>query len=136
MQSVQRSLSLLFQRTLFLIFPLFQKYLNSQVRTKKVVNSAVLQDQAQGYILSYFFRLFRVLSLSRMLVKFSLTCTFHHAWGKCFNSWCSHSWKMHWIYAFSYLCPIPTQNSRQNFWKSCFSKTKGVEKTMFCFINI
>ena len=38
-QSVQRSLCLLFQRTLFLIFPRFQKCLNPQVRINKLVNS-------------------------------------------------------------------------------------------------
>ena len=31
--------TLLFQRTLFLMFPHFQKYLNPQVRTNKLVNS-------------------------------------------------------------------------------------------------
>ena len=40
----------------------------------------VLQDWSQGYILSYFLKLLRVLSLSRMLDEFSLTCKFHHVW--------------------------------------------------------
>ena len=40
-QSIQRSLNLLFQRTLFLMFPLFQKYLNPQFRTNKLVNTVV-----------------------------------------------------------------------------------------------
>ena len=40
-QTVQRSLNLLFQSTLFLMFPLFQKYLNPQVRANKLVNSFV-----------------------------------------------------------------------------------------------
>ena len=81
-QSVERSLNLLFQCILFLMFPQFQKYLNPQVRNNKLVSSVfttlVLQDQPQGYILSYFFKLVRVLALSRMLVEFSLTCIFQH----------------------------------------------------------
>ena len=40
-QSVQRSLNLLFHCTLFLMFSSFQKYLNPQVRTNKLVNSVV-----------------------------------------------------------------------------------------------
>ena len=40
-QGVQRSLNLLFQRTLFLMFPLFQKNLNSKFRTNKLVKSVV-----------------------------------------------------------------------------------------------
>ena len=40
-QSVQRSFNLLFQRTFVLMFPLFKKYLNTQVRTNKFVNSVV-----------------------------------------------------------------------------------------------
>ena len=39
MQSVQRSLNLLFQHTLFLMLPFFQKYRNPQVTTKKLANS-------------------------------------------------------------------------------------------------
>ena len=92
-QSVQRSLNLLFQHTLFLVFPLFQKYINPQVRTNKLANrfvyhlcSSILASGIQPY----FFKLLRVLSLSRMLVQFSLTCIFHHVWEKIFNLWCSH----------------------------------------------
>ena len=73
--SVHRCLIRLFQRTLFLMFPLFQKYINSQVRTNKMVN-----------ILSYFFKLLRPLSLSRMLVEFSLACIFNHLREKILNS--------------------------------------------------
>ena len=85
MQSVKRSLNLLFQHTLFLMFSLFQKYFNPQVRTNKLVNSVVyhlcLSILASG-IHPYFFKLLRVLSLSRMPVQFSLTCIFHHVWEK------------------------------------------------------
>ena len=92
-QSVQRSLNLLFQHTLFLVFPLFQKYINPQDRTNKLANRFVYHlcssILASG-IKPYFFKLLRVLSLSRMLVQFSLTCIFHHVWEKIFNLWCSH----------------------------------------------
>ena len=133
MQSVKRSLNLLFQHTLFLMFPLFQKYLNTQVRTKKLVNSVVYHlcpsILASG-IHPYFFKLLRVLSLSRMLVQFSLTCIFHHVWEKIFNLWCSHQ-KMNLIYAFLLMPQFSTQNSRYNFLKICFPqgpRTKGWRK--------
>ena len=81
----QKILNLLFQHTFFLMFPHFQKYLNPQVRTNKLVNSVVyhlcLSILASG-IHPYFFKLLRVLSLSRMPVQFSLTCIFHHVWEK------------------------------------------------------
>ena len=50
-QSVQRSLNLLFQHAHFLMFPLFQKYVHCQVRTNKLVvlfTTFVLQYQPQG----------------------------------------------------------------------------------------
>ena len=40
-QSVQRSFNLLFQHIFVLMFPLFKKHLNTQVRTNKFVNSVV-----------------------------------------------------------------------------------------------
>ena len=72
--------------------------------------------------LSYFFKLLRALSLSRILVEICLTCIFHHVEKK--NLWCSHSEKMHWF---------PTQNSRQkSFWKSFpFNSRKGWRKLWF-----
>ena len=92
-QSVQRSLNLLFQRTLFLIFPPFQKYLNPQVRINKLVNSVVYHPcpsiLAWG-INPYFFKLCSVLSLTRMLVEFSLTFILYHVWENFFNLWSSH----------------------------------------------
>ena len=72
-QNKQSFLSSLFQCTLFLMFPLFQKCLNPHVRTNKTVNSVVCPPfssrVAQGYFFSYFFKLYRALSLSRMLVE-------------------------------------------------------------------
>ena len=91
-------LNFLFQCTLFLIFPHFPKYLNSQVRTRKFVKSVFyhpcpLRLASEGYIFLYFFKLLRVLSL-RMLIEFSLTCIFQHVWEKFFNLWCSHPSKI------------------------------------------
>ena len=74
--SVQRSLNLLFQSTLFQMLPLFQKYLKLQIRTNKMVNSVVFHScpsRLASGINPYFFKLLRVLFISRMFVKFSLT---------------------------------------------------------------
>ena len=64
----------------------FRRYLNFfQIRINKMVNSIntlTLQDQSQGYILSYFFEVLRVLPLSRMLVKFSLRLVYSTMCGK------------------------------------------------------
>ena len=66
-------------------FPHIQKYLNSQVRTIKLVNSVFCHPcpsrLASGIHPSYFFKLLRFY-LTRMLVKFSLTCIFQHVWEK------------------------------------------------------
>ena len=74
MQSVQRSLSLLFQGTLFLRFLLFQKYLSPQVRNNKMENSVVYHPcpsrLASRIHLFVFFKLLKVLSLSRILIEF------------------------------------------------------------------
>ena len=64
----------------------FRRYLNFfQIRINKMVNSIntlALQDQSQGYILSYFFKVLRVLPLSRMLVEFSLRLVYSTMCGK------------------------------------------------------
>ena len=79
-QSVQRGLNLLFQRTLFLMFPHFQKYLNPLVRTKEVVNSVLYHPcpsrlaSGIGPLNSFGFY------LSRMLSELPLTCIFQHVW--------------------------------------------------------
>ena len=93
-QSVHRILNLLFQRTLFLMFLLKNIKIHRLEQTSwqtVFFTTLVLQDQPQGYILSYFFKLLR--DLSRILVEFSLTCIFQHVWEECFNLWCSHSQK-------------------------------------------
>ena len=92
----------------------------------------VLQDYPEGYFLSYFLRLLRALSLSRMLAEFSVTCIFHNVFEKFFNLWCSHSYKMNLL-----MPPFPTQKSWQKFLKICFSQQqKEVEKTIIGFIKI
>ena len=73
-QSVQRKLDLLFQRILFRMFPLFEKYLKPQVKNNELVNSAAYHSCPSRLASGkhpYFFKLLRVLSLSRMLVEFS-----------------------------------------------------------------
>ena len=102
-QSVQRSLNLLFQRTLFLMFPHFQKYLKLQVRTKKLGNSFFLPPLLFKISLrdtSLYISLNSLgFYLSRMLVKFSdlyiPTCV-----GKNFKFMVLAFLKNHWIYAF------------------------------------
>ena len=91
----------------------------------------VLEDYPQVYILSYFFNFLKILSLSRMLVEFSLTCIFHHVWENFFNlKKCIESTHF-------YSCPShPLKTPGRIFWKSVSSKTKGLEETMTCFIKI
>ena len=64
----------------------FRRYLNFfQIRINKMVNSIntlALQDQSQGYILSYFFKVLSVLPLSRMLVEFSVRLVYSTMCGK------------------------------------------------------
>ena len=45
----------------------------------------VLKDLPQGYIISYLFKLLRILSLSRILVEISLTFIFHLVWENLFQ---------------------------------------------------
>ena len=119
----------------------FSKYLNPQVRTNKLANSVVYHlcpsKLASGIHLC-FFKLLRVLSLSRMLVEFSLTCIFHHVWEKFSSLWYSH-YKMHWIYAFLLMPQTPTHISRYNFLKICFPqepRTKGWMKLWFALLKL
>ena len=94
----------------------FRRYLNFfQIRINKMVNSVntlVLQDLSQGYILSYFFKVLRVLPLSRMLVEFCLRLVYSTMCGKLSRK-CTESTNF-------YSCcppspphpqPPPTQNS-------------------------
>ena len=115
-QSVQRSLNLLFHCTLFLMFPHFQKSLNSLVRTINLVN-IVFYHPCPSRLASeihsiklYFFKLLRVLSLQNAWLIFSdlyiPTCV-----GKIFQFMVFTFLENHWIYAFLLMPQSPTQNS-------------------------
>ena len=56
----------------FSFAPPFQGYVKPQVRINKMmsITTFVLHDQPQGYMFSYFYKLLRALSLSRILNKF------------------------------------------------------------------
>ena len=115
---------------LFLIFPHFPKYLNPQVRTRKLVKSffyhpCPLKLASEGYIFLYFFKLLRVFSL-RMLIEFSLTCIFQHVWEKFFNLWCSHPSKIIESMLFYSCLSPPLKTPGRIFWKSVSPKTEGV----------
>ena len=60
---------------------------------------------------------FLVLSLSRMFIKFSLSCIFHHMWTFFQFRECIES--VHFTHA-----SVAHSNSRQNFLKICFPKDK------------
>ena len=122
------------------MFPLFQKYLNPTFRTNKLVNSVVYNlcpsILASG-IHPYFFKFLRVLSLSRMLPQFSLTCIFHHLWEKIsiygvrIRKWIK---SMHF-----YSCPSSPLNTPGTiFLKICFPqgpRTKGWRKLWFALLK-
>ena len=51
--------------------------------------------------------------------------------GKVFNLWCSHSWKIHWIYAFL-LMPVPHSKLQAGFLENLFpARWKGWRKPLF-----
>ena len=50
-----------------------------------LITTLILQSYPKGYILSYFYKLPRALSLSRMLVAFSLKLLYPTLCGKCFE---------------------------------------------------
>ena len=108
--------------------PFFQKYLKPQLKTKKLVNSVVyhpcLSRLAWGIYPFIFFKLLRVLSLSKILVEFSLTCTFHHVWENFFSLWC---WKCIETLHFYSCTSHPLKTPDRIFWKCVSPKTKGVD---------
>ena len=71
----------------FLMFPLFQKYLNPQVRANKMVNSVVYHPcpSKLGSRIHTFIFLNSFRALSKILVEFPLTFIFHHVWEKYLN---------------------------------------------------
>ena len=122
------------------MFPLFQKYLKTQVRTNKLVNSVVYHlcpSILTSGIHPYFFKLLRVLSLSRMLVQFSVTCIFQHVWE-------NFQFMMFTLENELNLCifthaPVPHSKLLVQFFENLFpprAKNKRVEETMICFIKI
>ena len=134
----ERSLNLLFQRTLFLMLSIFQKYFNTYVRNNKLVNSFVYHpcpSRLASMITSFHISLnSRVLSLSRMLVEFPLICIFHISHFSIHGAQITRKFieSVH-----IYWCPIsPLKSSFRISWKSVSHNTKGVEETMNCFIKI
>ena len=123
-----------FNTPFFLIFPHFQKYLNPQVTTKKLVNSVSYHScpsrlASQGYIFLYFFKILRVLSLQNACRIFSdlyiPTCV-----GKTFQFLVSTLLENHWIYAFLLMPQSPLKTPGIIFWKSVSPMT-GVEEAIF-----
>ena len=119
------------------MFSLFQKCLNLQVRTNKLVSSVFYHpchSRLASGIHHYFFKLLGVLSFSRMLVQFSNLCI-PPCVGKIFSGVyirkCIES--MHFYSLFS--SPFKTPDTI--FGKSVFPRTKnkGVEKTNICIIK-
>ena len=130
----------MFQRTFFLMFHLFQNYINLQVRTKKLVNSVDYHSCPLRLALGihyYFFKLLRVLSLSRMIDEFSLTYICYHVWENFFNLWC-HIRK--YIQSMDiYSRPVPHSKLQVQLFENLCSpraKNKMMEENMICFIKI
>ena len=122
------------------MFPLFQKYLNPQVRTSKLVKSVVYHlcpsILASG-IHPYFFKLLRVLSCSRVLVQFSLTCIFHHVWKK--NQFTVFTLENELNLCIFIHVPLSHSKRQVQFFENPFlprAKNKGVEEAVICFIKI
>ena len=130
----------------FLMSPLFQKYLNPQVRTNKLVNSIVYHPcpsrlYSHGYILSSFFKILRVLSLSRMLVYSTIYGKIFSIYGVHIPRKCIES--MHF-----YSCPSPHSKlqvevfeklfpPRQNGWRELwFASSKLVVYLYFVWFTI
>ena len=122
------------------MFPPFQKYLNPQVRNRKLVNSVVycLFPSRLGSMIHpfIFFRPLRVLSLTRMLVKFSLTYILHHLWEKNFQFMVITFLENALNLCIFTHAPVPNSKFQVEVLEICFPKTNGVQETMICFIKI
>ena len=121
---MQTSLNLLFQHTLFLVFPHFQKYLKPQARTNKLVIKVFYHPchskLASGIHLSYFFKLLRVLSLKN-------TCWSANMCGKHFSIYGVHIPRKCIESVHFYSCPSPPlKTPGRIFWKSVSLKTEEV----------
>ena len=119
-----------FNTPFFLIFPHFQKYLNPQVTTKKLVNSVSYHSfpsrlASQGYIFLYFFKILRVLSLQNTCWIFSdlyiPTCA-----GKVFLFVVFTFLENHWIYAFLLMPPVPHPKLLVEFFEDLFLPGYGL----------
>ena len=120
------------------MFLLFQKYLNPQVRTNKLVNSVVhhlCSSRLASEIHTYLFKLLRVLSLSEMLVEFCLTCIFHHVWEKFMVIKLENALNL----CIFIHTPVLHLKLKILIFQNLFSptaKNKNVKKTMICIIKI
>ena len=121
--------------------PSFSKYISTTMfRTRKLVNGVVYHLSppilASG-IHPYFFKLLKVLSLSRILVQFSLTCIFHHVWEKI-SIYGIHIRK--WIESMHFYSypSSPLKTPGTIFWKSVFLKgqePRGWRKLWFALLK-
>ena len=120
------------------MFPPFQKHLNPQVRTNKMVNNVVyhpcLSRLASSIHLSFFFKLRRVLSLQNACWIFS-SLYIPPCIGKNFQIMV-FTLRENALNRFLLIPQFPTQNSRQKFLKICFSQDERGGETMICFIKI
>ena len=120
--------SILYLNTpLFLLCPL-PGYCNPQViRIETMVNSVnttlVLQDQPQGYIFLYFYKLLRALSVFRMVVESSLKLVYSIMCGKKFRIYGVH-FPRKCIESSFYSCPLLPQNSPPSFYHHTLGRGK------------
>ena len=119
----------------FSVATFFRGYLNSQVvRINKMVNSVntilVFQDQPQGYILLYFYKLLRDLSLSRILVEFSLNLFCSVMCGKNLQIYGLHIRRKCIESRHFYSCPPRPPLHTQNSSPSSYHHTLGREKLL------
>ena len=131
-QSIQKSLNLLFQCTMFLMFPLFKKYPGQNQQSGKqcclphLSFKISLKDTSFNISLN---SLLRVLPLSTMLVAFShnACCIFSNL---CFSPCARKNFR---VLVFTFLenalnlcifthAPVPSPQSRQNFLRICFAQ--------------
>ena len=97
----------------------FWRYLNSQVSINKMVNSLDSYSSPSRLALKKHPFIFLwtpkgFISLSRMLVEFSLKLLHSTMWEKVSNLWSTLSYKMNWYEAFL-LMPLTTQNLSPSF---------------------
>ena len=139
-QSVQRSLSLLIQRTLFLMFSLFEKYFIPQIRNDKLKQcylpplSFKISPKDKSFYISlnsWGFYLSPECLLNFLKLLYSTMC------GKTFSVYGVHMPRKCNESMYFYSCHSPPlKNPCRIFWKSVSSKTKVVEEIMIFFIKI